>query len=658
MSTETFEPSRRGYFRRFRPYRARVVAALVLSIVQAALLLPIPILIGISIDEAIPDENTGQLLLLSAGMAVCAALSVLAQIAARAVDLRATMDVSRHLRYDVYEKLIKLPRSTYDKTSVTDLHDRVVNDTLRIQTMTSVMITTMLPTAVLSVGLCIVLFSLDWKLTLVTFAFAPIMFLAGRVLTSRIRDASDVFHPAYRDFSARALLMLRSQDVIRLAGAEAQELEQADQQLEHLRVTNQRVAYLSSMNPAIQQGVIAVAGAALLLAGGLSVINTDMTVGGLLSFYAGFAMLRGPAGGLAQSFSQVVEGQQALDRIQALLADPLHRPYTGTEQVDINGHLRLDDVTFGYDPERPVVRHASLELAPGRIVALIGPNGSGKSSLVNLLLGFYRPTSGEVTAEGRPYDELDMRTLRPQLGVVTQEPFLFPGTVRANIVYGKEWTDAELDRALQLSGADLVIERLPAGLDTEIGDDGVRLSGGQRQRIAIARALLGEPRVLIFDEPTNHLDQASINALLANLRQLRGADQLAVLIVSHNDGVLEGADLTVAMDNGEIVWRSDDSPQGSSPSASPAASPSPYPVASALPPRAAGPGPTHYEMAVRELHADGVLNDTEADVIQSRVGSLHAPTQVAPAPGRSDGRNQAPDGRDPGHGDTPAVAAG
>ena len=466
------------------------------------------------------------------------------------------METNRQLRHEIYAKLIQLPRATYDQTPVTDMHDRIVNDTLRIQTMTSVVITTMLPTAVLSVGLCIVLFTLDWRLTLVTFAFAPVMFIAGRLMAGRIRQASDVFHPAYRDFSARALLMLRSQEVIRLAGAEEQELAHAHSQLEHLRQTNQRVAFLSSVNPALQQGVIAVAGAALLLAGGLTVIDTDMSIGELLSFYAGFAMLRGPAGGLAQSFSQVVEGQQALARVQGLLADPVGRPYQGTDPITLSGNLSVENVSFGYDPDRLVLKDVSLNLAPGRIVALVGPNGSGKSSLVNLLLGFYRPSEGTLRAEGRPYEALDLSAMRPQLGVVTQEPFLFPGTVLENIIYGKDASKADIERALRLSGADRVVEMLPNGLETDIGDEGVRLSGGQRQRIAIARALVGEPRVLIFDEPTNHLDTASVGVLLENIKQLRGDEQLAVLIVSHHNQVLAGADVTVALHDGTVAWQS------------------------------------------------------------------------------------------------------
>ncbi|MFV2039708.1 MAG: ABC transporter ATP-binding protein [Acidimicrobiales bacterium] len=601
----------RTYLGRFWDQRVGVAVAVFLSIMQAALLLPIPILIGLSIDEAIPDGDTNKMVVIALLLGMGALLSVLAQIAARAVDLKVTMEVSRRLRSELYAKLIELPRSTYDQTTATDLHDRAVNDTLRVQTMSSVIMTTLLPTAILIVGIGAVLVWLDWKLALVTLASAPVMFIAGRMMTGRIRHAADEFHPAYRDFSASALLMLRSQDLIRLAGAERQELDKADTQLEHLRFTNRRVAFLTSVNGAIQQGVIGIAGAALLLAGGVSVIRTSLTLGELLSFYAGFAMLRGPAGGFAQSYSLIVEGQQAMHGVEGLLADPVHRPYQGTETIELTGNLRLDDVVFGYDEALPVVRNVSLELKPGRIVALIGPNGSGKSSIVNLLLGFYRPTTGAVTADGRAYVDLDMRLLRPQLGVVTQDPILFPGTVRENITYGRHPTDDELEKALELSGADGVAERLPAGLDTEIGDDGVRLSGGQRQRIAIARALLGRPRVLIFDEPTNHLDESAISTLLSNLRSLSA--EMAVLIVSHHNTVLADADVTIALHDGAVAWRTDE-------------------VDTARQPRelvkdarqaAMASGATRYVSVVDALHAYGALHDDEAAVVLDRVRNMY-----------------------------------
>jgi ABC-type bacteriocin/lantibiotic exporter with double-glycine peptidase domain len=294
-----------------------------------------------------------------------------------------------------------------------------------------------------------------------------------------------------------------------------------------------------------------------------------MTLGELLSFYAAFAILRGPVGTFADAFSAMVEGAQAMKRISAFLGAAVDAPYTGTAAVEHVGTLAMEGVSFGYDDET-ILHDVSLRLEPGRVVVLAGPNGSGKSSIVNLFLGFYRPRSGRLLVDGRPYGEVDMSSFRSRLGVVTQEVLLLPDSVLANITYGNEFTAADLDVALRCSGADRVVERLPQGLATEIGDDGVRLSGGQRQRIAIARALLGRPRVLILDEPTNHLDNEAVGTLMANLREFD--DTMAVLVVTHRAELIAAADETVTIADGRITT-TPVSPSSSAPR--PTASPNP-----------------------------------------------------------------------------------
>ena len=248
----------------------------------------------------------------------------------------------------------------------------------------------------------------------------------------------------------------------------------------------------------------------------------------------------------SSAYGELVGGWQAYTRVVDFLHDPQDLPYRGTRQVELDGHLSLRDVTFGYDSDHPVVEHLDLGLTPGEVTALVGPNGSGKSTAVNLLLGFYRPDHGVVRAACVDYDEIDLHHLRAQMGVVRQEPFLLPGTVRENITYGSDPDATELANALRRSGADAVIDALPRGMDTVVGDDGHLLSGGQRQRIAIARALLGHPRVLVLDEPTNHLDERAITDLLERLSELRSS--MSILMISHQRSVTALADHVVRLD--------------------------------------------------------------------------------------------------------------
>src|SRR3954447_11214852 len=193
-----------------------------------------------------------------------------------------------------------------------------------------------------------------------------------------------------------------------------------------------------------------------------------------------------------------------------------------------------------------------MVIEPGEWVALVGPNGAGKSTIVNLMLGLYRPDEGAVLADGVAFDGVDIHSLRRRIGVVLQDPPLFPGTVRDNIAFGEpDATDEAVSRAATAATAARFIEELPLGYDTPVGDEGELLSGGQRQRIAIARALLREPRLVILDEPSTSLDRHATDALLQNLRSLPEAP--AVLLVTHDDVVARTAERTIAIRDGRIV---------------------------------------------------------------------------------------------------------
>jgi len=240
----------------------------------------------------------------------------------------------------------------------------------------------------------------------------------------------------------------------------------------------------------------------------------------------------------------------SLTHLDALLTEVDARPYQGSRAIDFTGHLRVVDVTFGYGDE-PVLEGVSLELRPGSVTAITGPNGSGKSTLVSLMLGFYRPTRGELLADSIPYPELDMISLRKTMGVVPQHTVLLHGSVAENITYGRTGlTRDDIDRALKIAEASFV-DDLPDGLDTDIGDEGVFLSGGQRQRLAIARAVIHRPSILVLDEPTNHLDRDALHAVINNIATLQ--PRPAVLLITHNPGVLSGVDAVIELKDGRIV---------------------------------------------------------------------------------------------------------
>jgi len=205
-------------------------------------------------------------------------------------------------------------------------------------------------------------------------------------------------------------------------------------------------------------------------------------------------------------------------------------------------------VAFKYT-EVPVLKNVSLKIEPGNRIAIIGANGAGKSTIINLILGFYKPQSGTISAEGIPYEDVDLKDFRKQIGVVTQHPPLISGTIRENILYGnKVATDKNVMEVSRLSTADQFIESIQSGYNTQIGENGIMLSGGERQKLAIARALLRKPGLLILDEPTNHLDAHAVKDIMNNLKSLDYTP--AILIISHDMSVVKHAEQIYIIEDG------------------------------------------------------------------------------------------------------------
>jgi ABC-type multidrug transport system fused ATPase/permease subunit len=278
-----------------------------------------------------------------------------------------------------------------------------------------------------------------------------------------------------------------------------------------------------------------------------------MTLGELFSFTTAVALLRGHLHTVAVAVPQIIEGTESLATVHDFLRESDARPYQGTRRLAFAGRITLDSVTFGYR-EDPLLQDVDLTIEPGEMVALTGPNGAGKSTIVYLILGFYRPQQGQLCADGHPYADLDITHLRRHIGVVSQNPIIFPGTIWENITYGSSDPPLqEVRRAVELSTACDFIEQFPEGYETLVGERGLLLSGGQRQRIAIARALLRRPRVLILDEPTSHLDEFAMSRLVANLKELEEVP--AKLIVSHDVSFTSMAERVYALEDGHITLR-------------------------------------------------------------------------------------------------------
>jgi subfamily B ATP-binding cassette protein MsbA len=301
-----------------------------------------------------------------------------------------------------------------------------------------------------------------------------------------------------------------------------------------------------------------VAGVSLLImvVGGRAILTGEMTLGDLIMYFFVAALMVMPLVQIASIGTQISEAFAGLDRIREIRA-------TVTEDAgdegrvsvaELEGDVVFEDVTFGYDAEKPVVHEIDLHAPPGTTTALVGPSGSGKSTIISLVMAFHRPQKGRVRVDGTDLADLKLADYRRHLGVVLQDNFLFDGTVRDNIAYSRpDASDGEIREAARVAHCDEFVSRFPDGYDTIVGERGVKLSGGQRQRVAIARAILADPRVLILDEATSSLDSESEALIQDGLRKLRAGR--TTFVIAHRLSTIRSANQILVLDDGRIIER-------------------------------------------------------------------------------------------------------
>lgn len=534
----------RYYRAQYRGSYGRIAGVVAASAAVSFLTLPVIFLIKVVFDRYLPANDVRGVALAAAGILVASLASSAVLLWIRLTTLAVTKAAILEMRGRLEERLYLLPREAFTGGDRLKLHNTIVQDTERIDVMSNAVVAQALPALLSAAVLMLILLHMNWRLTLVMLAVTPAGIWFNRWLGEKLSNDVRRFRAAFEHFSSGVLFLLDAIDLTRLMNAEDSELARQRNTLEALRATSLRVAWFDTLFQLSQSSVTVVASLAILVVGSMAVAAHRMSIGDLLAFYVTVRLLNSQTNTVISGVPQVVAGAQALCDMYELLIHDGEEMYAGTQAIDFQGRIALHGVSFAYVQGRQVLHHADMEIAPGETVALVGPNGCGKSSIVWLLCGFYRPQEGGLEADGIGYDALDLRQLRHQLGVVPQDPLLFPATVRDNIAYGRpQASDAEIREAAEWSTGHAAIEAMEQGYQTAVGTDGQMISGGQRQRIAIARALLGRPRFLILDEPTNHLDAAAISDLMANLRKL--PQRPAILLVSHDPRIVEHCDRVI-----------------------------------------------------------------------------------------------------------------
>jgi ATP-binding cassette, subfamily B, putative efflux pump len=453
-------------------------------------------------------------------------------------------------------RITRLPPAHIDGTQSGALVSRIMDDAAAMQNLVGWELarwSSNILTAV--VALCALLY-LDWRITLAALAFAA---LPGFGLDFAYRRMRPLFRERSRlraEVAGRLTQTLGGIRVVKAFGAERREQLVFTQGLHRLfRVMSRTTTRRSTMNAfaiVIAAGVIAI----VVVMGGRAILSGRMSLGDFASYVAFALMFSAPLLDLPEIATRVSETLADLDRLREIEAAPPEDAQDAAREPlgDVRGDVAFEGVFFEYEPKTPVLRDVSFRAEAGTTTAIVGSSGAGKTTMLSLLMGFYRPTGGRITIDGRDVAKVRLRDYRRRLAVVLQDDFLFDGTIAENIAFAKpRATRAEIEAASRVAHCDEFVRGLERGLETVVGERGVKLSGGQRQRVAVARAVLADAPLLLLDEATSSLDsesEALIRDALATLRQGR-----TVLVIAHRLSTIRGADQILVLDRGVVVER-------------------------------------------------------------------------------------------------------
>lgn len=457
------------------------------------------------------------------------------------------------LRTRLYRQLLHMPLGQHIRHKSGSLVARMTSDIGVIQSAVTAGLTDLILHSLSLFLIIVMLFVLNWRLALVSMIILPIASGAIRGYGGRIRKFTGRLQERIAGMTAtlqESLEGIRVIKAFRMEG-ERQERFQKDNEMS-FGASMKSVQAMATVTPVVE--LILIAGMLIVLwFGGRSVLREEMTPGGLVAFLGYLAMSTRPIGFLTKSFNLLQQATSAAQRITDLMQTPKEETAHESVRLDeVQGRVTFEKVTFGYSPGAPVLKEITFEALPGETIALVGASGAGKSTLVNLIPRFYAPDSGRILIDGVDIQHLDLNALRGLIGLVPQETLLFGMSIAENIAAGrKEIGPAEIRRAAELANAHDFISKLPDGYDTIVGERGATLSGGQRQRIAIARAVAGDPRILILDEATSALDAES-EAIVRDAILRVKADR-TTFVIAHRLSTVIGASKIIVLENGCIA---------------------------------------------------------------------------------------------------------
>lgn len=537
-----------------RPYMKQLVAAVACIVLAAGANLYMPWIIKDMIDKVLMERDMAMLNLIAGGIIVVFFLRGIfyygQSYLVSFVGQRVVIDV----RESLFEKFQRMPLAYFDRHQTGEVMSYVTNDVQALQNALVEKLIEFVTEASILIGSIVLMFYLDWKLTLITLITVPLVGQAMKIFGRKLKQSGTIIQERLADINSLLQESIAAVRVVKSFVRERYEIERFHKQNELNFQAEMKNVQLSSLLTPTVEFLAAITVTIILWIGGYEVVQGEITAGSLVAFLTYAVNLANPVKRIGRIYGAVQRAMAAADRVFDVLdMEETIRDKEGAVPLpEIEGRVAVKDVSFAYKEGAPALSRVSLTANPGQLIAFVGPSGAGKSTIANLIPRFYEVNEGAIEIDGHDVRDVTLDSLREQIGIVPQETMLFSSSVRENIRYGRlDATDAEIEEAARAANAEEFILQLPEGYETKIGERGLNLSGGQRQRISIARAILKNPRILILDEATSALDTESEKIVQAALDKLMvGRTSFAI---AHRLSTIFNADCIYVIDGGRIV---------------------------------------------------------------------------------------------------------
>ncbi len=467
---------------------------------------------------------------------------------------KAALSIALQLRQQAYAHLQHLSLSYFETMQTGDLAYRLTEDVDRIGEVVNKLFHEFVPNVLRLIAVLGYMIWVNWQLTLATLIIAPLLAVIIGWFGERLRKLSHRSQSRVSDLSGLIIEMLSGIRLVQAFAAEEYVIDRFSREAERNRQARYAMERLRASQYPVVGSLEALSMLSLLLLGGWQISQGQLTGSGFISYVTAVALLFEPIATITSSYNEFKQGEASVDRIFDLLKlQPtiVEKP-NAPMLAPVMGKVEFGNVTFSYQPDRPVLQDLNLLVLPGEMIALVGASGAGKTTLVNLIPRFYDPQIGDIWVDGTNVRDVSLRSLRRQIGIVPQETTLFSGTIAENIAFGQLDFDLNaVKEAAKIANAHQFISQLSDGYDTWVGERGVNLSGGQRQRLAIARAVLLNPRILILDEATSALDSESESLVQEALERIMQGR--TVFIIAHRLATVRRVDRILIVEKGRVV---------------------------------------------------------------------------------------------------------